>query len=667
MRRSSFIALSKSICLAGLAATTVAAAAAPVVRSEAIGQSVGGRPIEVFTIAREDQAGRSPHNRPALVVIAGVQGHHKIGARVAESLAGLLIEEHAESLAGRTVYVIPRVNPDGLARFMSVESPKALSGRAPEPGDADRDRRIDDDPPNDLNGDGYITMMRIPAPNGGYDLEATHVIDTDDPRLMRGPRGDELATHALLIEGVDDDGDGRFNEDGRGGAAGGGVDLDMHFPTHWPEHADGAGRFPLARPEAKALVDWLQSRGNIAAVIVLGPHDTVTTTPPTGEFGPARKVPLGIEADDAAAYQEAAEAFGDITGISSTEPGPNRAGSLVQWCYADLGVYAFGTPVWVRPDLVEADTSETDADEPAESEGKPDADAAGKAPTPEQIEAADRADLADRGVDEMFIDVLYMDSDERAVLLADVEAMNQAELADLMQRFAAAPADVQDRVTAVRMGGDDPGPRPEVLASINAAASGDSTRAESSPAGSPDAKWLAWIDENGIDGFVEWQPVEHPQLGPVEVGGFVPGVRVNPPSAEEDRLNRQQAAFAASVLEMLPELSIDSPVVERVSAGLWRVSVQMRNSGTLPTSSAIGVKARRVPGVVCVLDPALALESEQIVSGPRTVRFDAIDGRGSTERAEWLVVAGQGDRVVVEVRSPLIGATRHEITMETQQ
>jgi hypothetical protein len=73
------------------------------------------------------------------------------------------------------------------------------------------------------------------------------------------PGDDELATHAMLIEGSTTTATDDFNEDGWGGASGGGVDLDMHFPTHWPEHTDGAGRFPLDRPEAKAVVDWMQS------------------------------------------------------------------------------------------------------------------------------------------------------------------------------------------------------------------------------------------------------------------------------------------------------------------------------------------------------------------------------------------------------------------------
>jgi hypothetical protein len=488
------------------------------------------------------------------------------------------------------------------------------------------------------------------------------VIDADDPRLVREPSDDEGATHAIMIEGVDDDGDGRFNEDGWGGASGGGVDLDMHFPTHWPEHTDGAGRFPLDRPEARMIVEWLQSRGNVTAVIVLGPHDTIATIPPTGRYGPDGRVPKGIEEGDVAAYRLAADAFKEITGITGTEPGPSRDGSLLQWCYADLGVYAFGTPVWVRPDLVKGDEPVEETAGEVESEN----DAEDAAPTPEEIEAADRADLSDRGVGQMFIDFLHASDDERAGVLAEIDAMDEAEQEDLMARFTALPADVQSRLTAVTNGGADPGPREEVLASLGAGAdAGGRSRASNSDAGdSDDRKWLSWIDERGEGGFVDWRPFDHPQLGPVEIGGFAPGVRVNPPEERVDELAEQQAAFAAAVLGMLPSLEFGEPTVEPVGGGVWRVGLTLRNTGTLPTKSAIGVKARRLPGIVCVLDPEMDLARDRIVSGSRVIRFDAIAGRGGSERAEWLVIAEAGDTVALELRSPLFGTKRFGLTME---
>lgn len=655
------------VVLLGFALRAGLAGAEPTIEREIIGTSPSGEPIVVWTIADHKSTRNGPGAQPAIAVIAGVQGHHQIGVHVAEVMGELLIDKHAEALDGRTVYIIPRVNPEGLERFASPELPRVLSGRAPESQDADRDRRRDEDPPNDLNGDGLITMMRVPAPRDAYGIEPTHVIDSDDPRLVRAPEKDEGATHALLIEGLDDDGDGRFNEDGWGGTSGGGVDLDMHFPMHWPEHDDGAGRYPLERPEARSVVEWLQSRGNIAAVIVLGPHDTMITPPPAGRFGPDGRSPMGIEEDDGDAYGMVADAFKEITGISKVEPGPELGGSLVHWCYADLGVYAFGTPVWVRPDLVKAEEQEVGGEDgDGDAVQKPEGEADDAGADTEEIEAADRADLTERGVAPMFIEYLYMTPGERAGVQSEMESMDDAEREDVMRQFATLPSDVQARLTAIMGGGEDPGPSDELLASIGAEPDGDASSGGSGKGGgdSADAKWLAWIDEHAPDGFVDWEPFEHPQLGSVEIGGFVPGVRVNPPEEEKTRLAEQQAAFAAALLGMLPDVEYEGPSVERIGGGVWRVGLTLRNTGALPTKSAIGEKVRRLPGILCVLDPDQELGAERIVSGSRAIRFDAIDGRGDSRRAEWLVIAEDGDEVDLEVRSPMVGTTRYTLTME---
>jgi hypothetical protein len=119
------------------------------------------------------------------------------------------------------------------------------------------------------------------------------------------------------------------------------------------------------------------------------------------------------------------------------------------------------------------------------------------------------------------------------------------------------------------------------------------------------------------------------------------------------------------VLDMLPDLD-HRRTHDR--ARRWRRLARRPHApqhGTLPTKSAIGVKSRRLPGIVCVLDPDQHLDTTRIVSGPRAIRFASIEGtRRTTERAEWLIIAEQGDTVDLEVRSPLIGTTRFELTME---
>jgi hypothetical protein len=50
--------------------------------------------------------------------------------------------------------------------------------------------------------------------------------------------------------------------------------------------------------------------------------------------------------------------------------------------------------------------------------------------------------------------------------------------------------------------------------------------------GVDDLNALAWFEQQEVDGFVDWQAIEHPDLTDkkVEIGGFKPFLRENPPS-----------------------------------------------------------------------------------------------------------------------------------------
>lgn len=650
----------------GLAIAASSLWAAPDVERVQIGVSGSGLPLEVLALGDDapDADGRSRDQRPALLIVAGLQGHHAVGTATARAVADRLLNEHPGLLADRTVYILAEANPEGAARWRSGSPYRAESGRVPLGGDFDRDGRTAEDTPNDLNGDGVITMMRVPAPNHRYGLQATHIMDPEDGRLMKEPKaGESAATHALLIEGVDDDGDGAFNEDGWGGASGGGVDLDKHFPIHWPEHTDGAGLYPLERPEARVIVEWAQGRTNIAAVLVYGPHDTLTAVPPAGKNGPEGKVPTGIEEGDKVFYEKVSESFKAITGIEKASDSPDRAGSFLQWAYADLGVFAFGTPVWVRPDLLKGEVK-GGAEAPSVKEEAPQG-AAGDALA--ALIAADKAALAEKGVPADLIAFLYMTPDERAAEMAAFDQRSQQEQQATMAAMRNLPMDIQQRLMAVAQGNPDSGApvAPEAPPAPESEKPAEAAKPAKKAGDSAEAKWLAWFEEQGVAGFVEWTAFEHPQLGPVEIGGFVPGARVNPPEALMDGLAEQQARFAADLLGRLPTLEVDGPVVESLGGGLWRVSVTLRNTGMLPTAAAIGVKARRVPGPVVAFDPGRTVPAEGLVAGRRVQRVDVLTGSGGSQTLEWVVAAEAGSEARVEVRTGVFGDRGLDVRFES--
>jgi hypothetical protein len=334
------------------------AAAHPAVASVAhTYTSSGNRQIPILRLSKAGGGVKVP----AILLVAGIDARHRVGTDMALAVAKKLAEAPPAWLDHAAVFVIPCLNPDAFVLPLTADF-----GRLPLAYDADRDRRTNEDPAEDLNGDGLITLMRVKDPKPGSGLTATLCDDVDKdskeppafPGLMRAPDASkgERAVYAVLAEGIDNDKDGKYNEDGPGPEGfgdGGGLDLDRNFPIHWPQFDDGSGDRPLQTPESLGLVNWIFEHPEIATVVVFGLHDTVINIPPQDKFDPTGQVPLGILPDDKSLYEAVSTKYRERTG--ATNPGENRpslAGSFAAWTYGALGLPTFETPVWLRPDLV---------------------------------------------------------------------------------------------------------------------------------------------------------------------------------------------------------------------------------------------------------------------------------------------------------------------------
>jgi len=100
-----------------------------------------------------------------------------------------------------------------------------------------------------------------------------YILDPRDSagRLMKRVKNGE-GDWKIYSEGIDNDGDGRYNEDGIGG-----LDLHRNYPENWrPEPGldaterswtqGGAGQFPLSEPETRSFVLFLLTHPNIGIV-----------------------------------------------------------------------------------------------------------------------------------------------------------------------------------------------------------------------------------------------------------------------------------------------------------------------------------------------------------------------------------------------------------------
>ena len=181
------------------------------VTSSVIGASRNGQPIHVIRVARSGDV--AIEDRSAVLLVAGIDGDHLHGSEVAVDVIEELLSRDSETTASlfesHALYVIPQVNPDAALHYF--DSSLHTWQRNLRPVDNDHDGFVDEDDVDDLNGDGKITMMRV------FDKEkATHIPDPDDSRLDSKPTPFEsgAATYVLYSEGLDDDGDGKYNEDG---------------------------------------------------------------------------------------------------------------------------------------------------------------------------------------------------------------------------------------------------------------------------------------------------------------------------------------------------------------------------------------------------------------------------------------------------------------------
>ncbi len=334
-----------------------------------LGSTADGTPLSALSIAA---GSGSVAGRQGLLVVAGLDGRRHGDGELLVSVARRLLEadDLADRLNGQALVFVAVADPAGAA------APADGRGGNRRPGDADRDGRVDEDGPEDLNGDGLITWMRVPDGAGEW------VIDEHDPRALRKPRDDERGTHRLLLEGRDNDGDGEFSEDG-----GEGVLIDRNFSHGFVEHTATGGAYPLSEPEAQALATYLLEHPGLTTVVVVGEDDTLVSGPKKagkvvrGGWRGGFTQPLdGLLEDDLPTMEIFTELFEEAADDKHEVKGDGPSdGSLLAWAYHQAGRWPLGVRSWSAPEDFPSD--DADADESGDGSGEAgddDADAAGE-------------------------------------------------------------------------------------------------------------------------------------------------------------------------------------------------------------------------------------------------------------------------------------------------
>jgi murein tripeptide amidase MpaA len=303
-----------------------------------IGKTLKGSPLMMLEISNKKTGANN--TKPAYYYDGNIHAGELTGAEVALHYAWYLLSNYSKSdriknlLDTRVIYIRPKFNPDGADLALNTST---VLRSTPRPYDEDFDGLLDEDPGNDLDGNGIITNMRIKNPNGKFKISKI------DNRVME-PR--ELGEsdgvyYDIYPEGIDDDKDGKYNEDGIGG-----IDMNRNFPRNWGLEFEqkGAGSYSLSEPETRATIEFISSHKNITGVF----HGHTS-----GGF--LFRLPSTTNWDnynmsDQRLILELSKMYNTTTDQrvipSYSNPRLHRHGTLISWSYWDFGVVAYVPEFW---------------------------------------------------------------------------------------------------------------------------------------------------------------------------------------------------------------------------------------------------------------------------------------------------------------------------------
>lgn len=242
-----------------------AAAYPNLVTLKSIGKTAAGTDMWMLTINNE-KTGKAG-DKPATYVDGAI---HANEAQAADTVLYTIdyilknygkLEKITETVDRSTLYFVPSVSPDSRAKWFDEPSTASYPRSSPWPFDDDRDGKVDEDGPSDVNKDGVITSMRKKVQMG----LGNRKLDPKDPRVLLPLEPGELGDYLLLgQEGVDQDGDGIMGEDSIGYA-----DPNRTWGYDWaPRYIqNGATDYPLQIPETRSIANWALDHLEVSSVI----------------------------------------------------------------------------------------------------------------------------------------------------------------------------------------------------------------------------------------------------------------------------------------------------------------------------------------------------------------------------------------------------------------
>jgi len=609
-----------------------------------LGTSASGRPLHLL------QLGPGTTPTPGILVVANMEGNCPPATEAALKLAERLLGDWSADLEGRTWYILAAGNPDGAARFFA--SPLEAGFVNGNSRDTDMDGAADEDGPEDLNADGYITVMRQKHPEG------TWIPVPDQPVLMKeadAGKG-ETGVYRLFSEGLDNDGDGEINEDGTGGSNPG-----HNFPHNFRHYTTTDGPWAASEPESRALLEFAFAHPDIAMVLTFGRSNSLAKVPEGStsaeSAGGKYKIPkrfaegMGVSPDEEFPIADIVEMARDFTGYQGLteemvlqflgvgaavkpdgkdvpywteiskryndhrkeqkldgerlDPPDFPPGSVEEWAYYQFGVPSFAMDFWTLP---------VKKAEEKKEEG---------ALTPDDLEKMSNEEFINLGKEE--ITAFLKANDAPPQYTADMVIMG----------LQGGMMDTKKMAEFIR-------------------------KAKKEDLGSGADETEQALFDYRPEAFVAWKPYAHPTLGEVEIGGMIPYADLAPPKELGDSLIDLQLPFVRELAGLVPHIALEKVSVEKQATGVWAVTAWVSNSGFLPLPTYQGKRSGLpAPAVVELTGGDLTM----LEGRPRRVA-DLLGGSGGSQKFTWLVGAREGSKATVSATTFSAGRIDHEFQLK---
>ncbi|MCD4770630.1 MAG: hypothetical protein K8R35_10745 [Bacteroidales bacterium] len=611
--------------------------------------SPGGSDVLMMEIGPE--INRTTKSKPAILVVGNMSGISPVTTEAALSLARRLTGD-PDLCSEYTWYIVPLGNPDAYSRYFSgllFSDPRNFT-----PFNDDMDDQTDEDGFNDLNGDGYITSMRVKKPDGEW------IVVNGNDRLMRKAditKG-EKGVYKLYTEGLDDDGDGKYNEDGKGG-----TDVNINFPHLFKFFAPTSGMFGGSTPETYNLMKFAFEHPELSMVFAFGETNFLLTPPKGGRKGSVdmdkisipeeiskglgfdhtrtytmkeimEKVqpmlPPGMQIDegmiasflglgaivnpmkaDLGFYNKISGEYKDYLKEKGVEekrfdPKPAKDASFELWSYYHLGLPVFSMDIWGVPKVKE---------EKKESSGV-------------TVES-----LADMTSDEF----LALGEDKINLFLKEIGAPAQYSATMITGAVSGGqltPKQISGMLKQM--------PKPE----------------KDDQKGDPKELAMLAFSANYRDdaGFVEWKQYTHPTLGDVEIGGFIPFVDNTPPVEIVDSLLDLHVPYIFELVKQLPHLRINDLKVTEKGGGVYQIDAWIENENYLPFTTAMGKRNKiPVPAIITVEGSGITL-----LSGKKRTSLTELGGMKSVKKT-WLIQSGKTATLTIRLETKRAGSDSKQI------